>query len=139
MARGLVLDDRYRIDEVVGVGGMSTVYRARDELLGRDVAVKLFPPTPSADDLRRQEAEIAVLAQLNHPNLVILLDAGSAFAGGPAPRTYIVMEFVAGPTLAALLKACLLYTSDAADEEDSVDLGGRRIIKKKNKELTAKT
>jgi len=104
MARGLVLDDRYRIDEVVGVGGMSIVYRARDELLGRDVAVKLFPPTPSADDLRRQEAEIAVLAQLNHPNLVILLDAGSGFAGGPAPQTYIVMELVAGPTLAALLQ-----------------------------------
>src|SRR5665647_2624963 len=113
MARGLVLDDRYRIDEVVGVGGMSTVYRARDELLGRDVAVKLFPPTPSADDLRRQEAEIAVLAQVNHPNLVILLDAGSGFAGGPAPQTYIVMELVAGPTLAALLQVgpCLLYTS----------------------------
>ena len=103
-ARGLVLADRYRIGEVVGVGGMSTVYRARDELLGRDVAVKLFPPTPSVDDLRRQEAEIAVLAQLNHPNLVILLDAGSGFAGGPAPQTYIVMEFVAGPTLAALLQ-----------------------------------
>lgn len=103
-ARGLVLDGRYRIEEVIGVGGMATVYRASDLQLERDVAVKLFPPTPAEDERLRQEAEISVLATLSHPGLVTLLDAGSCFAGGPMPQTYMVMELVAGPTLADLVR-----------------------------------
>lgn len=103
-ARGVVLDGRYRIEEVVGVGGMATVYRATDQLLTRDVAVKLFPPTPVEDERLRQQAEISVLAGLDHPGLVTLLDAGDCYAGGPAPQAYIVMELVAGPTLADLLR-----------------------------------
>ncbi len=103
-ARGLVLDDRYRIDAVLGVGGMATVYRAADEVLGREVAIKLFPATASEDERQRQQAEISLLAALSHPGLVTLLDAGSCFAGGPTPQTYIVMELVAGPTLADLLR-----------------------------------
>ncbi|EYR61870.1 hypothetical protein N866_14835, partial [Actinotalea ferrariae CF5-4] len=103
VAHGVVLDGRYRIEDVVGQGGMATVYRAHDEVLGRDVAVKLFPPTPDSDEVLRHQAEIRVLSQMNHPGLVALHDAGSAYAGGPLQQTYIVMELVPGPTLADLL------------------------------------
>ncbi|MDT0164436.1 protein kinase [Actinotalea sp. AC32] len=103
VARGVVLDGRYRIEDVIGQGGMATVYRARDELLDRDVAVKLFPPTPDTDEVLRHQAEIRVLSHMNHPGLVALHDAGSAYAGGPVQQTYIVMELVPGPTLADLL------------------------------------
>lgn len=103
VARGVVLDGRYRIEDVIGQGGMATVYRARDEVLNRDVAIKLFPPTPDADEILRHKAEMHVLARLSHPNLVMLHDAGSARAGGPLQQTYLVMELVPGPTLADLL------------------------------------
>ncbi|WP_199421708.1 serine/threonine-protein kinase [Actinotalea solisilvae] len=101
MARGVLLDDRYRLEDVLGRGGMATVYRAHDLVLDRDVAVKLFPPVPDdADDLLRHQSEMRVLAQLSHPGLVTLHDAGAAHAGGPARQTYLVMELVDGPTLA---------------------------------------
>lgn len=103
VARGVVLDGRYRIEDVIGQGGMATVYRARDEVLNRDVAVKLFPPTPDADEVQRHQSEMHVLARLSHPNLVMLHDAGSTQVGGPLQQTYLVMELVPGPTLADLL------------------------------------
>lgn len=100
---GLLLDGRYRIAAVIGHGGMATVYRAHDESLGRDVAIKLFPPTANTDDALRYEAEIGVLAAQHHPGLVTLLDAGSAQVDGHLPRAFIVMELVAGPNLADLI------------------------------------
>ena len=104
VARAVVLDDRYSLENVIGQGGMATVYRAHDRMLGRDVAVKLFPPvSEDADDLLRHQAEMRVLAQLSHPGLVTLYDAGSAYAGGPLPQTYLVMELVTGPTLSERL------------------------------------
>ncbi|MCU1432803.1 MAG: Serine/threonine protein kinase [Actinotalea sp.] len=104
VARGVVLDDRYRLEEVIGQGGMATVYRAHDLVLDRDVAIKLFPPVAEdADDVLRHQAEMRVLAQLSHPGLVTLHDAGSSYAGGPLQQTYLVMELVLGPTLAEQL------------------------------------
>ena len=104
VARGVVLDDRYRLENVIGQGGMATVYRAHDLVLARDVAIKLFPPVAEdADDLLRHQAEMRVLAQMSHPGLVTLHDAGSAYAGGPMQQTYLVMELVTGPTLAERL------------------------------------
>ena len=100
---GLVLDGRYRIGEAIGHGGMATVYRAWDAAVGREVALKLFPPAPNPDEALRYEAEIGVLAQLSHPNLVALYDAGSSPAANHVPHPFIVMELVAGPTLADLL------------------------------------
>ncbi|WP_225754349.1 serine/threonine-protein kinase [Actinotalea sp. Marseille-Q4924] len=114
VAHGVVLDGRYRIEDVVGQGGMATVYRAHDEALGRDVAVKLFPPTPDSDEVLRHQAEIKVLSQMNHPGLVALHDAGSAYAGGPLQQTYIVMELVPGPTLADLLATGPLTSTHTA-------------------------
>lgn len=104
VARGVLLDDRYRLEDVVGQGGMATVYRAHDLVLHRDVAVKLFPPvSEDTEDLLRHQSEMRVLAQLSHPGLVTLHDAGAAHAGGPVRQTYLVMELVAGPTLAERL------------------------------------
>uniref|UniRef100_UPI00165E99AF serine/threonine-protein kinase n=1 Tax=Actinotalea sp. JY-7885 TaxID=2758576 RepID=UPI00165E99AF len=101
VARGVLLDDRYRLEDVLGQGGMATVYRAHDLVLDRDVAVKLFPPVAEdAEDLLRHQSEMRVLAQLSHPGLVTLHDAGLAHAEGPMRQTYLVMELVDGPTLA---------------------------------------
>ena len=96
---GEVLGDRFRIDRLVGTGGMSTVYQATDVALGRTVAVKLFRvDSTDAADPERQSGEVAVLASLNHPSLVTLFDAGTAVIDG-VPRTFIVMEFVDGTDL----------------------------------------
>lgn len=114
IARGVVLDGRYRIEGVLGHGGMSTVYRAHDEVLERDVALKIFPPTPDAGEVRRHQAEMRVLAQLSHPGLVTLHDAGSARTGETVEQTYLVMELVPGPTLGDLLATGPLVPRHAA-------------------------
>jgi eukaryotic-like serine/threonine-protein kinase len=96
-----VLDGRYRLDEVVGRGGMATVYRAHDLVLRRDVAVKLFPPVlDDADDLLRHSSEIRILATLSHPGLVTLYDAGEVHDHAGSQEVYLVMELVNGSTLA---------------------------------------
>ena len=97
---GTVLDDRYRVDALIGTGGMSRVYAARDLLLGRTVAIKII--TATDDDLdagQRVRAETAALAALTHPHLVVLHDARLT---GPGPR-YLVMERIDGPSLSARL------------------------------------
>jgi serine/threonine protein kinase len=97
-----LLGGRYRLGDVLGAGGMATVHRARDERLGRDVAVKLFrPDVADAQDLRRISSEIRMLAGLNHPSLVTLHDASTGEAGETA---YLVLELIDGPTLAELLR-----------------------------------
>ena len=81
---------------------MAEVFRACDELLARDVAVKVFRALPAAPDtasgVARQEIELRALARLNHPNLITLFD-GSIGEGDA--RAYLVMELITGPTLAA--------------------------------------
>ena len=95
-----VLHDRYRIDSFVGKGGMASVYRAHDQMLGRDVAVKLFEPAPAnTEELARQHHELAVLASLNHPSLVTLHDAGIDRTDPENPRRFLVMELVEGKNL----------------------------------------
>jgi serine/threonine protein kinase len=95
-----VLHDRYRIESFVGKGGMASVYRAHDQMLGRDVAVKLFEPAPAhTEELARQRHELAVLASLNHPGLVTLHDAGIDRTDPGNPRRFLVMELVKGKNL----------------------------------------
>ena len=95
-----VVGGRYRLGDVIGRGGMSSVYCARDENLGRDVALKLFAPqAPDADELKRQEAEIQLLATLNHPGLVTLFDAGIDDRLPDEPRPFLTMELVEGQDL----------------------------------------
>ena len=95
-----VVAGRYRLGEVIGRGGMSSVYSARDENLGRDVALKLFAPqAPDAGELKRQEAEITMLATLNHPSLVTLFDAGIDTRIPDEPRPFLTMELADGQDL----------------------------------------
>jgi serine/threonine protein kinase len=90
---------------------MADVYRARDELLGRDVALKVFRrELATEDDLRRQQSEIRLLATLSHPSLVTLFDA----VPGADGRGVLVLEFVDGPDLGSRLHAGLEPTALAA-------------------------
>ncbi|MGY4542771.1 serine/threonine protein kinase [Arthrobacter sp. UYNi723] len=100
-----VVGGRYRLGEVIGRGGMSSVYRARDKNLGRDVALKLFAPqAPDADELKRQEAEITLLATLNHPSLVTLFDVGVDVRIPDEPRPFLTMELVEGQDLRSRIR-----------------------------------
>ncbi len=91
--------DRYVLIEPIGRGGMGVVFRARDETLGRDVAVKLvLLDGPEAQSYALREAR--ALARLSHPNVVAIYDAG---LHGDA--TFIAMELIAGVSLQAWLAA----------------------------------
>ena len=76
---GSLLGGRYRLLELLGQGGMATIYRGRDTQLGRDVAVKVLPLSASAnpDVLRRFEQEARAAASLNHPNILAVFDVGT--------------------------------------------------------------
>ena len=93
---GTVLSGRYRLESKLGSGGMSTVYLARDETLERWVAVKVLHREISdqADQLERFSRESRSVAQVSHPNVVAVIDAGED--GG---RPYIVFEYCDGETL----------------------------------------
>ncbi|WP_166789692.1 serine/threonine-protein kinase [Cryobacterium fucosi] len=118
---GLRLADRFRIDRLIGAGGMAVVYEATDVVLGRTVAVKLFR-MDTADDAgpERQTGEVAVLASLNHFALVTLFDAGTAVIEG-VPRAFIVMEFVNGRDLRSRISDGPVLPAEVA--EIGADLG----------------
>ena len=93
---GTVLSGRYRLESKLGSGGMSTVYLARDSTLERWVAVKVMHREMSdqPDQIERFRREARAVAQLSHPNVVAVIDAGED--GG---HPYIVFEYVDGETL----------------------------------------
>jgi serine/threonine-protein kinase len=93
---GMQLSGRYRLDAQIGAGGMSTVYRAFDVNLERQVAIKLLHREMSADSdqLERFRREARAVAQLSHPHIVGVIDAGE-----DEGRPYIVFEYVEGDTL----------------------------------------
>ncbi|GAA4250127.1 hypothetical protein GCM10022255_037180 [Dactylosporangium darangshiense] len=94
------LGGRYRLEDVLGIGGMSTVWSARDEVLGRLVAVKLLSGQylTDAPARRRIREEARAAAALSHPNVAQVYDYGEATEDGQ-PVPYVVMELVSGPTL----------------------------------------
>jgi len=101
-----LLAERYRLQQLLGRGGMAQVYQGRDELLERPVAVKVFrhdPAVPGGD--LREQMEIRVLAGLSHPGLVAVFDAGTDQPGTPGQRSFLVMELVTGPTLGQRITA----------------------------------
>jgi serine/threonine protein kinase len=92
-----VIAERYRLDSLVGRGGMAAVYRAYDETLGRPVAVKLFHA--DVGELGHHEGELSILAALEHHGVVSLLDAGVERDANGRSRRFIVMPFVKGSNL----------------------------------------
>ena len=96
---GEVFAGRYDIDEVVGAGGMSTVYKAHDRLLERAVALKVLHPQyeQDAEHAHRFQYEARAVAQLSHPNIVTVIDRGEADG-----RHFIVFEYVEGENLKQL-------------------------------------
>jgi tetratricopeptide (TPR) repeat protein len=99
---GTVLNERYRLDAELGHGGMGVVYRARDTLLDRDVAVKVLSDSRLGTGGRaRLLHEAQAAAKLNHPNIVSVHDAGEYNpSGGPEqPLPFIVLELAEGDTL----------------------------------------
>ena len=109
---GTVLADRYRLDKIVGRGGMSTVYRARDLSLERDVAIKVFTDG-AADDATtsRRQDEMLLLARLDHPGLVTLFDCIT----GPRESTVLVMQYIDGDDLRKVLVNGPLPATTVAD------------------------
>ncbi|MGI8413394.1 MAG: protein kinase domain-containing protein [Solirubrobacteraceae bacterium] len=96
MLLGTRLSGRYRLEARIGSGGMSTVYRALDETLQRQVAVKLMnrEVASESDQLERFRREARAVAQLSHPHIVGVIDAGE-----DEGRPYIVFEYVEGENL----------------------------------------
>lgn len=107
-----VFGGRYRVTGTLGHGGMASVYRAVDEMLGREVAVKVFRIGPVDHGERaRAEAEIQVLASLRSPALVTLYDAALDDVDGDS---YLIMELVPGSDLATRLREGPLDTVTTA-------------------------
>jgi eukaryotic-like serine/threonine-protein kinase len=97
---GEVIANRYELEELAGTGGMSSVYRAHDTLLERNVALKILHERHSEDEeyVERFRREAQIVARLSHPNIVSVIDRGQADG-----RQYIVFEYVDGETLDRLL------------------------------------
>jgi eukaryotic-like serine/threonine-protein kinase len=93
---GTTLNGRYRLEARIGAGGMSTVYRSLDQTLQRPVAIKLMnrEVASDSDQLERFRREARAVAQLSHPHIVGVIDAGE-----DEGRPYIVFEYVEGETL----------------------------------------
>ena len=97
---GEVVAGRYELEELVGAGGMSSVFKAHDRLLERRVALKVLHPHFTEDDqyVERFRREARAVAQLSHPNIVTIIDRGE-----DEGRQFIVFELVEGRTLKDIL------------------------------------
>src|ERR687894_685210 len=96
MTGGEVIAGRYELEELVGTGGMSSVYRAHDRLLERKVALKVLHDVlgRDADTIERFRREARAVAQLSHPHIVTVIDRGEDDG-----RQYIVFEYIDGENL----------------------------------------
>ncbi len=107
LGRGILLEGRYEVEQVIGYGGMSTVYRARDTRFSQTVRVcavkEMFDistdPNVRQDKLKRFEEEANFLALLNHPSIPQIFDFFPA-----NERRYLVLEFIEGKNLETLLE-----------------------------------
>lgn len=109
---GAALAGRYRLEALIGRGGMASVYRGVDLQLGRPVALKVFAAhAEGLDDPARRRSETALLASVEHRALVRLYDAASDPSTG---RQFLVMELVDGADLREALKTGPLSSADAA-------------------------
>ena len=102
---------RYTLDREIGRGGMGAVWLARDEVLGRDVAIKRIGMVPGggSPDLERAEREGRLAARLNHPHVVAVFDLVHE-----GDERWLVMEYVPGVTLGELVRRDGALTPDQA-------------------------
>src|SRR4026209_866497 len=102
----------YRVESLIGVGGMGEVYLARDERLGREVALKFLPEHLTADkiQLSRFKSEARVASALNHPNILTVYEIGVE-----GNRHFIATEFIKGVTLRASLAHRRMNVHDALE------------------------
>src|SRR5580698_2511751 len=102
----------YEVLAPIGAGGMGEVYRARDSRLGREVALKILPAAFASDSdrVRRFEQEGRAAAALNHPNIVVIYDAGSE-----GDVFYVATELLEGETLRERLAGSTLPVRKAID------------------------
>jgi eukaryotic-like serine/threonine-protein kinase len=115
---------RYRLERVLGTGGMASVWLATDARLDRDVAIKVLSDVLALDPdyVRRFEREARVAASLSHPHLVRVYDFSV-----DGPRPYLVMEYVAGGTLADRLRDTDVSPAPGANAWD-VEVLARELL-----------
>ena len=121
MSADILAGGRYRVEEVVGGGGMATVYRGHDAELDRPVAVKVLAENVVADPEFRERflREARVAAKLLHPNIVQVYDVGEDDGGRP----FIVMELIEGDTLAQRARGRRLRVDEVVDVATQVCAG----------------
>ena len=106
MREGVLLGERYQLEDRIAVGGMGEVWRGRDDILGRPVAIKLLKAEYASDPafLERFRAEARNTARLSHPGIATVYDYGEVPGGRSAGSSaYLVMELVRGEPLSAVL------------------------------------
>ncbi|WP_193597455.1 Stk1 family PASTA domain-containing Ser/Thr kinase [Microbacterium sp. YJN-G] len=120
-----ILADRYRVDEVIGQGGMARVHRGYDLTLGREVAIKILDPELARDTAFRTRfrLEAQAASRMAHPSIVRVFDAGDPSTGDPADAVaepYIVMELVRGTLLKDIIAEGPLSVEDALRYADGI-------------------
>lgn len=105
---------RYRPQHVIGRGGEASIFRATDELLGREVAIKLYR-SGGEEEMAQYRTEQTALARLSHHGIVSLIDAGIDYTAPKDPRPFLIMELVSGTDLAAMLAQRELTLEEIAE------------------------
>ena len=121
-----VLNDRYRVDDLIGRGGMAKVYRGYDEKLGRTVAIKILERDLAGDGTFRTRfrLEAQAASRMAHSSIVRVFDAGedteTDASGAKRPVPYIVMELVTGTLLKDIIAQGTLSPKDAVRYADGI-------------------
>ncbi|WP_308291574.1 Stk1 family PASTA domain-containing Ser/Thr kinase [Microbacterium sp. G2-8] len=121
-----VLSGRYRVDSLIGRGGMASVYRGYDETLGRTVAIKILRSDFAHDNTFRTRfrLEAQAASRMAHPSIVRVYDAGEDLdddgAGGTRHTPFIIMELVRGTLLKDIISSGPVPTDDAARYVDGI-------------------
>lgn len=121
-----MLSDRYLVGELIGRGGMASVYRGQDLTLGRDVAIKILKRELAADSTFRTRfrLEAQAASRMSHPTIVRVYDAGEDTEtdadGTSHPVPYIVMELVSGRLLKDIIDAGPVSIADAVRYTDGI-------------------
>ena len=128
LQHGTVLAEKYKIDKVVGKGGMGIVYKAEDTKLKRNVALKFLPPELMRDDEAKERfvLEAQAAAALSHPNICTIHEIDEEEG-----KSFIAMEFIEGQSLRENIKRGPLGINEALDMAIQVAEGLNEAHKKK--------